>query len=963
MGNITNVRITSGTGTLYQQPTTDNPTSQSTVSINTPLSFLNVGGGVGLFEGEHNNSYHFKSLIAGAGIIITPTSNNITISSNLVSSRWIIGTGVPSIMDSNFNDIYYDSSTGNIYNNLNAEWRLAGTISGPAGPPGPAGGLSNVSNVGDGIPLIYAFDTSSLAIKTVSAGSNITIDDDGLGNLTITSSPGISSLTLTGDIFGTGTSTISTNLSPSGVSAGTYNTVIVNTKGIVTSALNAPYLTSANSVISVAGRSGLVTLTYSDIAGLATVAHSGSYIDLIGVPTNVSEFNNDSGYIKGTTITGSQINLALGFTPYSNSNPAGYITSASISVPTLISAFVNDSGYIKGTTITGSQVDSALGYTPIDNSLIGAPNGIAVLDSAGKILMTELPSVLTGAVVYQGIWNANTNSPTLSSGVGTKGQYYKVNIAGSTNIDGTNSWSINDMIIFNGTRWDKISGGAAPVTSVNSFTGDVTITTITGNAGTSTKWASAKTLSISGDASGSNSIDGSTNVAIPLTLSPSGVSAGTYNTVIVNAKGIVTSASNTPYLTSASAPVVSVAGRSGSVTLTYSDIGGLATVAHSGLYSDLTGVPTNISTFNNDSGYIKGTTITGSQVDLALGFTPYNISNPAGYITNASIPSVPSLISSFVNDSGYITNTKTIGLTGDVTGSGSIGTIAASLKYTGTAGTYTKVTTDPQGRVTSGTALASLDVTVALTFTPYNISNPAGYLTAATLPTLISSFVNDSGYIKGTTITGSQVDLALGFTPYSISNPAGYITGTTITGSQIDLALGFTPYSNSNPAGYITSASVSITGSQVNTALGYTPVSKSGDSMFGALTVNNNLTVTGTLIPTNVAFTGYVETANSVTQSSGVLTLNLLSGSVFYVTMTAAITSITFTNIPASGKVVSFILNVTVAGYTITWPASVKWANGTAPTLSTTSGKTDIFSFFTYNGGTTWFAAIVGQNF
>ena len=57
----------------------------------------------------------------------------------------------------------------------------------------------------------------------------------------------------------------------------------------------------------------------------------------------------------------------------------------------------------------------------------------------------------------------------------------------------------------------------------------------------------------------------------------------------------------------------------------------LATVATSGAYSDLTGKPTNVSSFANDSGYITG--ITSSNVTTALGYTPYNATNPSGYIT------------------------------------------------------------------------------------------------------------------------------------------------------------------------------------------------------------------------------------------------------------------------------------------------------------------------------------------
>jgi hypothetical protein len=121
-------------------------------------------------------------------------------------------------------------------------------------------------------------------------------------------------------------------------------------------------------------------------------------------------------------------------------------------------------------------------------------------------------------------------------------------------------------------------------------------------------------------------------------------------------------------------------------------------------------------------------------------------------------------------------------------------------------------------------------VDTALGFTPYNATNPSGYITGAALPTRVGQLTNDTGYITatslpsrvgqltndvgyitGTTITGAMIDTALGFTP---------ISGTTITASMVTSALTFTPYNATNPAGYISS----ISSGNVITALGYTPV-------------------------------------------------------------------------------------------------------------------------------------------
>jgi len=64
-----------------------------------------------------------------------------------------------------------------------------------------------------------------------------------------------------------------------------------------------------------------------------------------------------------------------------------------------------------------------------------------------------------GALVYRGTWNASTNNPTLASGIGTKGDYYVVNVAGNTNLDGETLWGVGDMAVFNGTVWQKVDGG------------------------------------------------------------------------------------------------------------------------------------------------------------------------------------------------------------------------------------------------------------------------------------------------------------------------------------------------------------------------------------------------------------------------------------------------------------------------------------------------------------------------
>ena len=68
-------------------------------------------------------------------------------------------------------------------------------------------------------------------------------------------------------------------------------------------------------------------------------------------------------------------------------------------------------------------------------------------------------SVFTG-LDYEGAWNASTNTPTLTSSVGTLGQFYIVSVAGATDLNGITNWDVGDWALFNGSVWQRVEGGA-----------------------------------------------------------------------------------------------------------------------------------------------------------------------------------------------------------------------------------------------------------------------------------------------------------------------------------------------------------------------------------------------------------------------------------------------------------------------------------------------------------------------
>lgn len=141
-----------------------------------------------------------------------------------------------------------------------------------------------------------------------------------------------------------------------------------------------------------------------------------------------------------------------------------------------------------------------------------------------------------GALNYKGTWNANTNSPALASGVGTKGDYYVVSVAGTTTLDGISNWGIGDWAVFNGSAWQRVEGGA-DLNGVNlSVTGTTTLSGLTASTALALD-ANKNVVSVTNTGSGNNVLATSPQIATP-TLTGD-VSMTTGNLVVGTAgKGI-----------------------------------------------------------------------------------------------------------------------------------------------------------------------------------------------------------------------------------------------------------------------------------------------------------------------------------------------------------------------------------------------------------------------------------------
>lgn len=120
---------------------------------------------------------------------------------------------------------------------------------------------------------------------------------------------------------------------------------------------------------------------------------------------------------------------------------------------------------------------------------------------------------------------------------------------------------------------------------------------------------------------------------------------------------------------------------------------------------------------------------------------------------------------------------------------------------------------------------------------------------------------------------------------------------------------------------------------------------------------SGDLVDSGTALPAG----GIAENPQHVALGAGV-DMDLSAGRSFDKTVTAT-TTFTFSNIPASGELVVWQLELVNGGsQTVNWPASVVWPNsGVAP--SWTVSGTDQVVFSTRDGGTTVYGSVRGQVF
>jgi len=451
------------------------------------------------------------------------------------------------------------------------------------------------------------------------------------------------------------------------------------------------------------------TINNSSILGLGNLDLTPSWSSITDKPTTLSGYGiTDAAPLSHTT------------------DATLHLTSAQNTWLDSITATATEINYLSGVTSSiQTQLNNkqaTLGYTAENAANKGIASGYAGLDSSGKVPSAQLPSYVDDVIEFN-------NLTELQATTGETGKIYIV-----LDTNKTYRWS--------GSTYIEISPSPGSTDSVAEGTTNLyftaaraqaAVTSVTGNAGTATKLTTARSISASGDATWTVNFDGSINVTSPLTLANSGVTAGTYKSLTVNAKGLVTGGTNPTTLS------------------------GYGITDAQPLDADLTA----IAALTGTTGFLKKTAADTWILDTAT----------------------------------YLTGNQSISITGDATGSGST-SISLTLANSGvTQGTYNNVATevrpftvDTKGRITAiGAAVTIAPAWSSITSKPTTLSGygitdaaPSSHVTDATVH--LSSAQNT--WIDSITATATEINYLSGVTS-AVQTQLNSKQATLVSGNNI----------------------------------------------------------------------------------------------------------------------------------------------------------------------------------
>ena len=253
------------------------------------------------------------------------------------------------------------------------------------------------------------------------------------------------------------------------------------------------------------------------------------------------------------------------------------------------------------------------------------------------------------------------------------------------------------------------------------------------------------------------------------------------------------------------------------------------------------------------------------------------------------------------------------------------------------------------------------------TISGISLGGTLGTLTLATSGTGLSGSASYTGATGQTfTVTSNAASANTSSAIVARDAAGGFVAGIITAGSFSGNVVG-----NISASGISTLSSVIVGSATTITSGGVDAVGVVSATSFttkgtGSYQIGGTTVITSGRVVQYATLQGYAEKRYAFGNTGTAPTLDLSNGNFVTATLTGNATWVFSLGSVPSGDSVAFTLHLTndaTGGRTITWPASVVWPNGVVPTRTTTANRTDVYTFYTFTGGSTWYGNLSIYNY